>query len=110
MSYPGAAVSHTRRRDVAVRGTALVHRAQTIRNDQVGRPNCLDDVAESGPGRIRAAAVRAAGPWLMNALVALIRSQRGMAVRLLAVHVDDGSGRCRVCSAGGFSGRYVGRA
>ena len=42
----------------------------------------------------------------MDPLVGLIRSQPGMAERLLAVHVDDGSGRCRVCSAGAFSGRY----
>ena len=42
----------------------------------------------------------------MNPLVALIRSQPGMAERLLAQHADDGSGRCRSCSAGAQSGRY----
>jgi hypothetical protein len=39
-------------------------------------------------------------------LVALIRSQQGMAGRLLAEHADDGSDRCRVCSQGAQSGRY----
>ncbi|TQM15610.1 hypothetical protein [Pseudonocardia kunmingensis] len=29
----------------------------------------------------------------------------GMATRLLAAHVDDGAGRCRVCSIGGQAGR-----
>lgn len=41
-----------------------------------------------------------------NPLVVLIRSQPGMAQRLLSEHVDDGSGRCRVCSTGGQTGRY----
>lgn len=36
----------------------------------------------------------------MNPLVALIVSQPGMAERLLARHVDDGRGRCRVCTSG----------
>lgn len=39
-------------------------------------------------------------------LVALIRSQPGMAERLLAEHADDGSGRCRVCSSGAMTGHY----
>lgn len=42
----------------------------------------------------------------MNPLVVLIRSQPGMAERLLAEHADDGSGRCRVCSSGAQAGRY----
>jgi hypothetical protein len=42
----------------------------------------------------------------VNPLVVLIRSQPGMAERLLAEHADDGSGRCRVCSAGALTGRY----
>lgn len=42
----------------------------------------------------------------MNPLVELIRSQPGMADRLLVDHSDDGSGRCRVCSNGGQTGRY----
>lgn len=42
----------------------------------------------------------------MNPLVALIQSQPGMADRLLADHTDDGTGRCRRCSAGGQTGRY----
>jgi hypothetical protein len=41
-----------------------------------------------------------------NPLVVLIRSQPGMVERLLVVHADDGSGRCRVCSTGGQTGRY----
>lgn len=36
----------------------------------------------------------------MNPLVALIVSQPGMGERLLAQHVDDGHGRCRVCTPG----------
>ena len=43
---------------------------------------------------------------MVNPLVVLIRSQPGMADRLLAEHADDGSGRCRVCSSGAQSGRY----
>jgi hypothetical protein len=38
-------------------------------------------------------------------LVELIRSQPGMAERLLAEHTDDGWGRCRTCSNGGQTGR-----
>ena len=37
-------------------------------------------------------------------LVLLIRSQVGMAERLLAEHVDDGSGRCCLCSGGQLTG------
>jgi hypothetical protein len=39
-------------------------------------------------------------------LVVLIRSQPGMAQRLLAEHADDGHSRCRVCSEGAQAGRY----
>ena len=42
----------------------------------------------------------------VNPWVVLILSQPGMAQRLLTEHVDDGSGRCRVCSTGGQTGRY----
>ena len=42
----------------------------------------------------------------MDPLVELIRSQPGMAERLLIEHADDGSGRCRACSDGGQSGRH----
>lgn len=38
-------------------------------------------------------------------LVALIRSQPGMAERLLAQHRDDGTGRCTACMVGAQSGR-----
>lgn len=31
----------------------------------------------------------------------------GMATRLVAQHVDDGTGRCIVCSEGGQAGRYT---
>ena len=50
----------------------------------------------------------ASSRWLITVspLVMLIRSQPGMAERLLSEHVDDGSGRCRVCSTGGQTGRY----
>jgi hypothetical protein len=40
-------------------------------------------------------------------LTELIRANPGMAARLLAEHVDDGTGHCRVCSGGGQSGRDV---
>lgn len=43
-----------------------------------------------------------ADPW-----VTWIRSQPGLAERLLAEHIDDGTGRCRVCSAGGQTGRLL---
>lgn len=33
--------------------------------------------------------------------------REGLADRLLAVHVDDGSGRCAVCSAGAQAARDV---
>jgi hypothetical protein len=42
-----------------------------------------------------------------EALIALIIARPGMAARLIAEHTDDGTGHCRVCSAGGQSGRYV---
>ncbi|WP_219414369.1 hypothetical protein [Pseudonocardia nigra] len=43
----------------------------------------------------------------MNPLVALIVSQPGMVDRLLEQHVDDGTGRCLVCSGGAQSGRHA---
>ena len=43
---------------------------------------------------------------VVNQLVVLIRSQPGMAERLLAEHADDGSGRCRLCSSGAQAGHY----
>ncbi|MGI5129290.1 hypothetical protein ACQEVB_20965 [Pseudonocardia sp. CA-107938] len=42
-----------------------------------------------------------------HALVTFIASQPGAAERLLAVHVDDGTGHCLVCSAGPQAGRLV---
>ncbi len=42
-----------------------------------------------------------------NPLVLFIRSEPGMAERLLAQHVDDGSGRCAVCTAGNQTGRLT---
>ena len=47
-----------------------------------------------------------AGAEVVNPLVVLIRSQPGMAERLLAEHADDGSGRCRCCTSGAGAGRY----
>ncbi|WP_232661910.1 hypothetical protein [Pseudonocardia sp. TRM90224] len=43
----------------------------------------------------------------MNALALLISAEPGLADRLLAAHVDDGTGRCALCSSGAQSGRYV---
>jgi hypothetical protein len=43
----------------------------------------------------------------VNPLVALMVSQPGMAERLLAVHTDDGTGRCRVCSDGAQAGHHA---
>jgi hypothetical protein len=40
-------------------------------------------------------------------LVVLIISQPGMIDRLLAQHVDDGRGRCRVCVVGAQAGHQV---
>ncbi len=42
----------------------------------------------------------------MHPMVTLIRSEPGMAARLMAEHADDGRGRCRVCSSGASSGHY----
>jgi hypothetical protein len=42
----------------------------------------------------------------VNPLVQMILSQPGMAARLIAEHVDDGSGRCRGCPVGGQRGRH----
>ncbi len=40
-------------------------------------------------------------------LAAEVARLPGAAERLLAVHIEDGSGRCRVCSSGTQAGRYV---
>jgi hypothetical protein len=37
--------------------------------------------------------------------IAHFLAREGGAAKLLAEHVDDGSGRCAVCSAGGQTGR-----
>ncbi len=50
---------------------------------------------------MRARRAHAADP-----LDVFIRSQPGMAERLLAEHARDESGRCRTCSAGAQTGRY----
>jgi len=39
-------------------------------------------------------------------LVTLIRSNKGMADRLLHKHLDDGTGHCRTCHGGAQSGHY----
>jgi hypothetical protein len=40
-------------------------------------------------------------------LVMIIADAPGVAARLLAVHVDDGTGHCRVCTNGAQAGRHV---
>ena len=40
-------------------------------------------------------------------IVEFIAAEPGMAARLLAEHVDDGAGRCRVCSSGAQAGRHI---
>jgi hypothetical protein len=42
-----------------------------------------------------------------NPLLTLIASETGMAERLLAQHVDDGTGRCAVCTRGSQTGRLA---
>lgn len=42
----------------------------------------------------------------LNPIVEFMASQPGAADRLLAEHVDDGTGHCRTCSSGGQTGRY----
>jgi hypothetical protein len=58
--------------------------------------------------RCRIGALVGAGPrgWdqVMCPIVELIAGQPGLADRLLAAHVDDGTGRFRVCSGGGQTG------
>jgi hypothetical protein len=39
-------------------------------------------------------------------IVVFIAAQQGMAARLIAEHADDGTGRCRVCSAGAQGGHH----
>jgi hypothetical protein len=39
-------------------------------------------------------------------LAALLLKEPLAIARLLAQHVDDGTGHCRVCTAGGQTGRY----
>jgi hypothetical protein len=40
-------------------------------------------------------------------IVAFIAGELGMAQRMLAEHRDDGTGHCRVCTAGPQAGRKV---
>jgi hypothetical protein len=59
------------------------------------------------PGRIsRPIGFLSTGMHVVNPLVALIRSEPGMAERLLVEHADDGSGRCKVCTAGAQTLHY----
>ncbi|MGI5128055.1 hypothetical protein ACQEVB_14690 [Pseudonocardia sp. CA-107938] len=44
---------------------------------------------------------------LTFALVDILARNPGATDRLLAEHVDDGSGRCQVCSAGPQAGRMM---
>ena len=41
----------------------------------------------------------------VDELVTLMAAEPGMAQRLLAVHTDDGTGRCRVCTSGAQAAR-----
>ncbi|MGE0298747.1 MAG: hypothetical protein AB7I38_11605 [Dehalococcoidia bacterium] len=43
---------------------------------------------------------------LGSALVTFLARDPAATATLLAQHTDDGTGRCRVCSAGGQTGRY----
>lgn len=54
--------------------------------------------------RVAVAATRSAGRML-DELIVFIRSHPGLAERLLAEHIDDGTGRCRSCANGGQTGR-----
>lgn len=47
------------------------------------------------------------GDPAMPELVEVISRCGDLAARLVHLHVDDGSGRCVVCSAGAQSARYV---
>lgn len=66
---------------------------------------------ESRRGQRRDEGDGAACPTLVavddKPLVTLITSEPGMADRLLAQHVDDGTGRCTVCTGGSQSGRLA---
>jgi hypothetical protein len=48
-----------------------------------------------------------AGEPSRHPLVEVIAAAPGMAARLLAEHSDDGTGHCRVCTAGAQAGRHV---
>jgi hypothetical protein len=41
---------------------------------------------------------------LLSPLAAAIAMMPGLAARLMAEHVDDGTGRCRLCPLGGQAG------
>jgi len=40
-------------------------------------------------------------------LVTFIRCEPGVAARLLALHIDDGTGRCAICTAGSQTGHLA---
>jgi hypothetical protein len=40
-------------------------------------------------------------------LVALMASQNGMAATTMRKHANDGTGHCRLCTAGAQTGRYA---
>jgi hypothetical protein len=40
-------------------------------------------------------------------LARLLAAHAGLPTQLLAVHRDDGTGHCRLCSGGGQTGRYT---
>jgi hypothetical protein len=49
--------------------------------------------------------VTATGP--SGPIVEFIAREPGMAARMLAEHIDDSTGHCRVCTNGRQSGRHV---
>lgn len=46
-------------------------------------------------------------PQSVDPIVEFIARQPGLVARLLTDHVDDGTGHCRVCTAGAQAGRQV---
>jgi hypothetical protein len=56
-------------------------------------------------GRVDAVAANAASSPLAAEFAALFRAQPAAIAQMLAQHVDDGTGHCRVCTSGGRVGR-----
>jgi hypothetical protein len=84
---PRCESSHRDRRDVVIADRLL-----TIVIGRITAPGGLGDVTPSP---------------LFTELTTLFRAQPAATARLLAQHVDDGTGHCRVCTAGGQTGHYT---